>query len=144
MPKKSNSKKPEPVEVAAAAVVEKEKPISSSKLKKPGSEIDDIFAGKKRKKPELQEKSTGVAVTEPKKVKKSKETSSRIPKDNVLSEPRRRSRKKTADGFTLYTEEELGFGRSNAGGARQCDGNMHAEEVVQITKFIKEKLKHRP
>ncbi|KAH0734014.1 hypothetical protein KY285_009721 [Solanum tuberosum] len=120
MPNKSNSKKPKPVEVAAAAVVEKEKPISSSKPKKPGSEIDDIFAGKKRKKPELQEKSSGVAVTEAKKVKKSKETSSRIPKDNVLSEPRRRSRKKTADGFTLYTEEELGFGRSNAGGTSLC------------------------
>ncbi|XP_015059778.1 uncharacterized protein C6G9.01c [Solanum pennellii] len=120
MPKKSNSKKPKAVEVAAAAVVEKEKPVSSSKPKKPGSEIDDIFAGKKRKKPELQEKSSGVAVTEPKKAKKSKENSGRIPKDNVLSEPPRRSRKKTADGFTLYTEEELGIGRSNAGGTSLC------------------------
>ncbi|XP_055812118.1 uncharacterized protein LOC129882018 isoform X2 [Solanum dulcamara] len=113
MPKKS---KGETVEVAAADVVEKEKQISSSKSKKPGSEIDDIFAGKKRKKPELQEKSSGDAVSEPKKLKKNKVKGSRIPKDNVLSEQPRRSRKKTADGFTLYTEEELGIGRSNAGG----------------------------
>lgn len=120
MPKKSNSKKPKPVEVAAAAVVEKEKQISSSKSKRPGSEIDDIFAGKKRKKPELQEKSSGDAATEPKKLKKSKEKSCRIPKDNVLPEQPRRSRKKTADGFTLYTEEELGIGRSNAGGTPLC------------------------
>ncbi|MCD7447847.1 hypothetical protein HAX54_035778 [Datura stramonium] len=125
MPKRSNSKKPKPVEVVAVgAVVEKEKPSSSSlssKPKKPGSEIDDIFAGKKRKKPEKQEKSNGDAVTEPKKLKRSKDKSSRIPKDGVLSEPPpRRSRKKTADGFTLYTEEELGIGRSNAGGTPLC------------------------
>ncbi|XP_060173621.1 uncharacterized protein C6G9.01c [Lycium barbarum] len=115
MPKNSNSKKPKPIEI------EKEKPNSSStKPKKPISEIDEIFAGRKRKKPEKVEKSSGDVVIEPKKVKKNKEKSVRIRKDNVFSEVPRHSRKKTADGFTLYTEEELGIGKSNAGGTKLC------------------------
>ncbi|CAN4095540.1 unnamed protein product [Withania somnifera] len=123
MPKKSNYKNPKPVELAAAVappVVEKSKPISSSKPQK-DNEIDEIFAGKKRKKPENQEKTSGAAVADPKKVKKSKGKSSRITKDNKdFSEPARKSRKKTADGFSLYTEEELGIGRANAGGTPLC------------------------
>ncbi|KAM3337758.1 putative protein C6G9.01c [Capsicum galapagoense] len=116
MPKNSNSKKPKPVEV------KKENPIStsSSKPKKPSNEIDEIFAGKKRKLVEIQEKSSGEAVTEAKKVKKGKGKSSRMPKDGGLLEPPRRQRKKTADGFSLYTEEELGIGRSDAGGTPLC------------------------
>ncbi|KAJ8539627.1 hypothetical protein K7X08_013879 [Anisodus acutangulus] len=113
MPKKSNFKNPKPVEASASTlIIEKEKPISSStKPKKTISEIDEIFAGKKRNKPENQEKTNGVAVKDPKKVKKS----SRIPKDDVLTEVPRKPRKKTGDGFTVYTEEELGIGKSNAG-----------------------------
>ncbi|XP_009798723.1 uncharacterized protein C6G9.01c [Nicotiana sylvestris] len=119
MPKKSNSKKPKPVD--ASPVVEKSKPIPPSKPKKSGNEIDEIFAGKKRKKPEQLEnsKSSGDSITEPKKRKKSKgKSSSRVP--NVLSEPPRRQRKKTADGLTIYTEEELGLGKSNGGGTSLC------------------------
>ncbi|CAN4105161.1 unnamed protein product [Withania somnifera] len=117
MPKKSNSKNLKPVELA---VVEKEKP------KKLGTEIDEIFAGKKRKKPDNQEKSSGSAVSEPKKLNKNKEKSGRIiMKDEALSEPARKPRKKTADGFSLYTEEELGIGKSNAGGTPLCPFDCH-------------------
>ncbi|XP_009616621.1 uncharacterized protein C6G9.01c [Nicotiana tabacum] len=122
MPKKSNSKKPKPVDATASPVVEKLKPTPSSKPKKSGNEIDEIFAGKKRKKPEQLEKSksSGDSITEPKKLKKSKDKSSNSRVPNVLSEPPRRQRKKTADGLTIYTEEELGLGKSDGGGTSLC------------------------
>ncbi|KAK4374241.1 hypothetical protein RND71_004918 [Anisodus tanguticus] len=106
MPKNSNFKNPKPIEIA------KETPISSTKSKKPISETDEIFGGKKRKKLENQEKTNGNAVRpvmEPKKVKKSKEKSSRKTKDDVLSEVPRKPRKKTGDGFTVYNGRRVGY-----------------------------------
>ncbi|OIT32997.1 PREDICTED: craniofacial development protein 2-like [Nicotiana attenuata] len=130
MPKKSNSKKPKPVD--ASPVVEKSKP-TPSKPTKSGNEIDEIFAGKKRKKPEQLEnsKSSGDSITEPKKLKKTKDkSSSRVP--NVLSEPPRRQRKKTADGLTIYTEEELGLGKSNGGGLGDLMKTVHRLRKVEV------------
>ncbi|GJZ59277.1 histone H2A.v2 isoform X1 [Tanacetum coccineum] len=85
MPKKSSSKPPKPTLKKPTPV--KEKPSSTPKSF--GQEIDDIFS-KKRKKPEQQN---------------TKKSDKRTP----------RPKKKTADGLVIYSEEELGFGKPDAG-----------------------------
>ncbi|KAL3649836.1 hypothetical protein CASFOL_006239 [Castilleja foliolosa] len=101
------------------------------KPKKMGSEIDDIFAGKKRKNLETDNKAH---TKKPMKVLASNDVN---PHDGLMrvvkifkrkpsreNEPIKRtstrSRKKTAEGLTIYTEDELGVGKVNAGGTRLC------------------------
>ncbi|XP_031107447.1 uncharacterized protein C6G9.01c-like [Ipomoea triloba] len=87
-------------------------PITSSvtpKKLKCGSEIDEIFAGKKRKKPEKPKK----------RAMKNKRKDSKDGKENG-SISGLRSRKRTGDGLAIYTEEELGIGKADAGGTPLC------------------------
>ncbi|KAL3650219.1 hypothetical protein CASFOL_006622 [Castilleja foliolosa] len=101
------------------------------KPKKMGSEIDDIFTGKKRKKLETDNKAHA------KKPTKTLASNDVNPHDGLMRvvtsgkrKPSRengpvkptytRSRKKTAEGLTIYTEDELGVGKANAGGTRLC------------------------
>lgn len=119
MTKKSTSKMPVKSSHKGPSV---EKP--SLKRKKMGSEIDEIFAAKKKKKPENNEKKTSTS-EKPRKVSSSTKVKSNGKKSRSLNEnegvgPTSRSRRKTADGLTLYTEEELGFGKSDAGGTPLC------------------------
>ncbi|WOG84074.1 hypothetical protein DCAR_0103254 [Daucus carota subsp. sativus] len=86
-----------------------------------GAEIDEIFSSKKRKKPETEDKVVeNKAATSTKKKKKPRATNK--PTNDIkgpLDTPAGQ-RKRTKDGLVVYTEEELGFGKSDAGGTRLC------------------------
>ncbi|KAL8495302.1 hypothetical protein ACS0TY_019453 [Phlomoides rotata] len=92
----------------------------SLKPKKMGSEIDEIFAAKKRKRPENDEKpcklSSSAKVKSNGKMRMVRDDGN----ENERVGPTSRSQRKTADGLSLYTEEELGFGKSDAGGTPLC------------------------
>lgn len=110
-----------PVVTQGHPVVEDKKPSSSTK--RSSTEIDDIFAGKKRKKREgkKSEIPNKDDTSEPKSVKSKKEKKKRkIDKEDVFSESSHQPRKKTADGFTIYTEDELGINKSDAGNTPLC------------------------
>lgn len=86
-----------------------------------GSEIDDIFSSKKRKMPETEEEVAGNKVAISKKKKKKSYATNKPTKDikGPLEMPAVQ-RKRTKEGLVVYTEEELGFGKSDAGGTRLC------------------------
>lgn len=106
---------------------------------KSSNEIDVIFASKKRKKrdPEKTNQSNKDATVKPNKQTKNKKKKDKVFKDNdvpgrkknnkvfkdydvpvsQISKPRR---KKMNDGLTVYTEEELGINKSDAGGTPLC------------------------
>lgn len=92
------------------------------------SEIDDIFGDKKRKKAadpdtEATTKQPSEAVKldangeilKPKKSKKEKVAAAKTTTPGVPT-----ARKKTDDGFTVYSAEELGFNKKGAGGTALC------------------------
>lgn len=138
MPKKSSSKE-KSTQMAEGPVVEDDKKKPCITPKKVGDEIDEIFAGKKRKKPDNSEKKAKKDVgnveaskldnkadkTENKKKRKTKDikkSSGDGDKENsnhILDKPSQK-RKRTGDGLTIYTEEELGIGKSDAGGTSLC------------------------
>ncbi|KAJ4833276.1 hypothetical protein Tsubulata_013206 [Turnera subulata] len=105
-----------------------EKPVveqakSPRTLKENGNEIDEIFAGKKRKKPEQQKlRGDGDVKKEEGKQKSTKVNRKKRVEDKEgrFTDPPARSRKKTGDGLNVYTEEELGFNKADAGGTRLC------------------------
>ncbi|KAA8525178.1 hypothetical protein F0562_006958 [Nyssa sinensis] len=115
MPKKSLSKTPKAK--LEDTVAEQEKP--SSTTKKPSHEIDEIFSGKKRKKPELEKTEKpkeDVAV----KLSKTKKRKSKGSKESGFVDPPSRPKKRTGDGLAIYTEEELGINKADAGGTPLC------------------------
>ncbi|CAN1340297.1 Uncharacterized protein C6G9.01c [Linum perenne] len=101
--------------------------------KKAVNEIDKIFSGKKRKdqsqgrkkrKSQSQEK-----IDSSSELKKTKSTEKKGKKKKSFQEEEERrftgtgggkSRRKTADGLTIYTEEELGMTKSEGGGSSLC------------------------
>jgi len=101
MPKKSSSKKP--TQEQENADVQQAKP--SSTPEKSGNEIDDILSGKKRKKPEQikADKANVNGEEKPKSMKKKK-----------------KKKKSKEDGFSINTEDELGFNNSSGGGTPLC------------------------
>ncbi|XP_057422075.1 uncharacterized protein C6G9.01c-like [Lotus japonicus] len=113
MTKKSSKKTPS--QLQENIVVEEEKP--SAVPKKASNEIDEIFAGKKRKKADEADKRTDKV----KKTKKSKKKTVRPDDDDdkFVDRPSR-PRKKTEDGLSLYSEEELGLNKQDAGGTPLC------------------------
>ncbi|KZV32283.1 hypothetical protein F511_18462 [Dorcoceras hygrometricum] len=124
MIKESSSKKK--IKPACSPGVEKDKP--SLKPKRIGSEIDEIFARTKRKRAE---KETSVEKEKPVKASASsarshdklkirKNKKMKDDQDNPFADSIFRPRKKTAEGLSIYTEEELGFGKPDAGGSRLC------------------------
>lgn len=103
------------------------KPIGEGKAecsKTFGSEIDEIFSSKKRKQPETRGKEVAenkVATSKTRKKKKKTIDTNKPTKEikGPLDMPAGQ-RKRTKDGLVVYTEEELGFGKSDAGGTRLC------------------------
>lgn len=97
-----------------------EEKTPSSAPKKLGSEIDEIFAGKKRKKPEVEKVKPDEVTkkTDRKKTNNRKKIKGRD--DGEFVDRPSRPRKRTEDGLTLYTEEELGFNKGDAGGTPLC------------------------
>ncbi|XP_011097115.1 uncharacterized protein C6G9.01c [Sesamum indicum] len=122
---KTSSSKKKPKASLEGPVLEKEKPL---KPKKMGSEIDEIFAGKKRKRPEREknlttEKPAKVSAANAKshdKMRIVKNGKGKVSKENQFTDTPSRSRKKTADGLAIYTEDELGIGNPEAGGTSLC------------------------
>ncbi|KAK7319705.1 hypothetical protein RJT34_04430 [Clitoria ternatea] len=105
-----------------STVVEEEKP--SSTPKKAGNEIDEIFAGKKRKS-EVNKSGKSDEVTKradktKKKKKKNAKRKTDGPDDGEFGDQSAQPRKKTEDGLSIYTEEELGISNVNAGNTPLC------------------------
>lgn len=101
-----------------------EKTFSEKKI--PGHEIEEIFASKKKRKKKesadspVEDKKGGQKKMRKKKMKekcKSKTTSS---KSDEFSDLPSRPRRQTQEGLTIYRAEELGIGKSNAGGTPLC------------------------
>ncbi|XP_021800545.1 uncharacterized protein LOC110744827 isoform X4 [Prunus avium] len=91
-----------------------EKPSSSAK--KRTSEIDEIFAGKKTKKPETEKSKkpknpNGDGIENPNKLNKKKKDK-RI-RDGGFGDLASKPKKRTQDGFAIYTEEELGISKEH-------------------------------
>ncbi|KAL5150474.1 hypothetical protein HKD37_13G037113 [Glycine soja] len=104
----TKSSKKTPTQLQENTVAEEER--SSSTPKKASNEIDEIFAaGKKRKKSEMEKTGKSGEVTkQTDKTKKKKKNLKRNPSDNgKFVDLPSRPRKKTEDGLTVYTEEEL-------------------------------------
>ncbi|CAL5350613.1 unnamed protein product [Camellia sinensis] len=103
-------------------VVVEERKISST-TKKPSNEIDEIFARKKRKKLEREkvekrkenEAAKPDKLKEKKKKKKKKKKVNKDSEESVFVDPPLQPRKRTNDGLTVYTEEELGIANTDAG-----------------------------
>ncbi|KAK3032031.1 hypothetical protein RJ639_036405 [Escallonia herrerae] len=115
MPKKNSSKAPKSTPTNPVTEQE-EKP--SATPKRPGSnEIDEIFASKKKKNSQQVEgNKLGPKPKEMKRTKKKdRDEGHRKQKAVVDHAPPPRPRKKTGDGLVVYTEEELGFGKEDAG-----------------------------
>ncbi|GER39601.1 GPI transamidase component GPI16 [Striga asiatica] len=119
MPRQSSTKKPAKHSPEGPTPPEPETP--AVKPKKMSSEIDDIFAAaKKRKRAEEGKK---VHNKKPGKVdakshdglRREKDAKKKSSKENGPFRPTSWPRKKTADGLTIYTEEELGIGTTDAG-----------------------------
>lgn len=115
--KKSKSKpNPNPAKKEERKV---EKPLPKKAL----SEIDEIFSGKKRKKAdEVAQNPSGedkLAEKIKKKKQRNKNDQGREGFDG-FAESVSKSRKKTEDGLSVFTEEELGLNKSDAGGTALC------------------------
>ncbi|KAF0913168.1 hypothetical protein E2562_020294 [Oryza meyeriana var. granulata] len=127
-------KHPKPTEeeregTTAAAAAATEKP----KKKKATNEIDEIFqatksSGKKRK-PQRGEESVGAKKPKErpdvtKKSKKARKGSKGKGKDTDDDDDdegeEKRPRRRTTDGLAIYSAEELGFGKADAGGTPLC------------------------
>ncbi|XP_031500349.1 uncharacterized protein C6G9.01c [Nymphaea colorata] len=100
---------------------------NSDKKQKPSNEIDEIFSIKKKKKLKTSEalpkentvgEESSSLPKDSKAKKKGKKKAS--PKGNGSVDPPPRVRKKTADGLTIYSAEELGFDNPDAGGTALC------------------------
>lgn len=114
MPKKKRSssslKKPSQV-VDNPAIQEAKRVLKPGKF---GTEIDDIFAGRKLKKPEAENPETEETKAEIAKKKRKR----KIMEINNNSESK--PRKITKDGFKVYTEDEIGFNKANSGDTPLC------------------------
>lgn len=103
------------------AIEEEQKP--SSLPKKAASEIDEIFAGKKRKKSDVKKGEKADQATKSSDKTKKRTNEKKKPKradEGEFIERSSRSRKKTEDGLTIYTEEELGLSKGDAGNTPLC------------------------
>ncbi|KAG6408492.1 hypothetical protein SASPL_131505 [Salvia splendens] len=125
MKKVGKLKKPPKVE----DVAEQEKKVSNQKGKRKGSEIDEIFAANKRKRVESEKKAEAetkakskVAAANLKKKEKSMKSRS-----FEFSAGTSGPRKRTADGLAVFSEEELGIGKPDAGGTAFIDSLTETE-----------------
>ena len=87
----------------------------AKKTGKIGKEIDDIFGGRK-KKVEVETNEKEEAPVNKARVAKRK----RSEVDGFNSNPRTGPRKRTEDGLLVFTEDELGINKANAGNTPLC------------------------
>ncbi|VFQ82282.1 unnamed protein product [Cuscuta campestris] len=130
MRKKSKSKKSKSAVKPAAETAKTQSSFSSPSEKlKSGSEIDEFSPGKKRNKPE-KASDAGDAQSMPKKAT-AKEKDTNVRKENG-SASGSRARKKTVDGFAVYTEEELGFNKADAGDGLNDREMLHDSRMARL------------
>lgn len=122
MPKEGSSEASRDGKQGVAAVTEEKKLPSSAK--KTNDEIDEIFASKKRVKGDrVKSDKRGDALSVGAKKMKKKNIKGRGEGDNVngvASEWSSRPRKRTGDGLAVYTEDELGTNKEDAGSTPLC------------------------
>ncbi|KAK2974944.1 hypothetical protein RJ640_009226 [Escallonia rubra] len=115
MPKKNSSKAPK--STPTNLVTEQEEKPSATPKRPSSNEIDEIFASKKKK--NSQQAEGNKLGPKPKEMKKTKKKDGdeghRKQKAVVDHAPPPRPRKKMGDGLVVYTEEELGIGKEDAG-----------------------------
>ncbi|CAB4266114.1 unnamed protein product [Prunus armeniaca] len=119
-----------------------EKPSSSAK--KRTSEIDEIFAGKKRKKPETEKSKkpknpNGDGIENPNKLNKKKKDKGI--RNGGFGDLPSKPKKRTQDGFAIYTEEELGINKADAGSTPLCPFDYHDCTKYLSPKFEREVLR---
>ncbi|XP_045821829.1 uncharacterized protein C6G9.01c [Trifolium pratense] len=109
-----------PNKLQEKTVVEEQKP--SSAPKKAVNEIDEIFATKKRKKPDVKKngKSNEATKSTDKTKKKNDKKKPRRLDESEYVERSSRPKRKTDDGLAIYTEEELGISKGDAGNTPLC------------------------
>ncbi|KAJ4880731.1 Uncharacterized protein Rs2_37786 [Raphanus sativus] len=100
--------------------LQQKKPVP--KPGKIGKEIDDIFGGGKNKKKPSQsgvKPAATVQQTKPEMVAKRKRKRSEV--EGFSKSPKSGGpRKRTEDGLLVFTEDELGINKANAGNTRLC------------------------
>ncbi|KAL5779009.1 hypothetical protein ACOSQ2_009746 [Xanthoceras sorbifolium] len=117
MPKKSSSSKTS-ANMLQNPLVEDQMP--SVKPKKLRNEIDEIFGGKKRKKPEGKKTSKSSEEVKSVEPKRKKEKKSKGAMEGDFADAAGQSRKRTEGGLSIYTEEELGINNADAGNTPLC------------------------
>ncbi|KAL3678210.1 hypothetical protein R1sor_021166 [Riccia sorocarpa] len=98
---------------------------SKATKKSSKSEIDEIFGSKKRKVVAGDSSAAANGTEEVKKKKKKVKSSDVVTQGQKTSEKSASastgiSKKKTLDGFTVYSEDEIGWNKKNAGGTPLC------------------------
>ncbi|KAF8110376.1 hypothetical protein N665_0085s0101 [Sinapis alba] len=84
-----------------------------------GKEIDDIFGGRKKKKT-LEVETSEKEETPVKKAAMAKRKRKRSDVDGFNNNPKTGPRKRTEDGLLVFTEDELGINKTNAGNTPLC------------------------
>ncbi|KAK2999181.1 hypothetical protein RJ639_024100 [Escallonia herrerae] len=133
MPKKNSSKAPK--STPTNPVTEQEEKPSATPKRLSNNEIDEIFASKKKKNSlQAEGNKLGPKPKEMKRKKKDRDEGHRKQKAVVDHAPPPRPRKKTGDGLVVYTEEELGIGKEDAGELKDGGddrGSIGGEELIR-------------
>lgn len=82
---------------------------------KENSEIDDLFGQLKSSKNKVKQDDEKPAVSHPPPPPRVQGS-----KDDLFGTEDGKSRKRTEEGYVIYTEDELGFNKKNAGGTPLC------------------------
>ncbi|GAB2284648.1 hypothetical protein Dimus_019100 [Dionaea muscipula] len=124
----ANAKEESPVEPVKPLMVSKRKPKECSKLYAVAKEQCDPAQGKKLD--EIDEIFSSKNEVKRVEKEKKKKRRNRSHKESELADHSSRPRKRTADGFVVYTEEELGINR--------CEGQIEEERFIDNPSFGRE------
>ncbi|CAF2240044.1 BnaA08g11600D [Brassica napus] len=92
--------------------------VQAKKTGKIGKEIDDIFGGRKKKKKEVEVETSEKGEAPVKKARVAKRKRSEV--EGFNSNQKTGPRKRTEDGLLVFTEDELGINKANAGNTPLC------------------------
>ncbi|CAN8290732.1 unnamed protein product [Cochlearia groenlandica] len=123
MPKKNSNNTcslKKPSQEVEKSTIPKQQTKPAPKPGKLGKEIDDIFAGRKKKKIELEIHETKAEIVKKKMKRKRNELDDGFSNNNNNNYTRTRPRKRTEDGLLVFTESELCVNKANAGFTPLC------------------------
>ncbi|CAG7898247.1 unnamed protein product [Brassica rapa] len=92
--------------------------VQTKKTGKIGKEIDDIFGGRKKKKMKVEVETSEKEEATVKKARVAKRKRSEV--EGFNSNQKTGPRKRTEDGLLVFTEDELGINKANAGNTPLC------------------------